>query len=374
MLRFLTAGESHGQALVAILEGMPAGLKIDRKKIDANLSLRQAGYGRSRRQSEIENDRVEILAGLKGGITLGSPIALLIRNRDNAIESLPPVFCPRPGHADLTGALKYHHKDLRCVLERASARETAARVAMGAVCRLFLEEFNIEIISHTVAISKIQAHTTSLSFNQIKSKAKNSPLRCADKTAEKLMIKEIDSIKKIGDSLGGVFEVRAKNVPPGLGSYVHYDRRLDGRLAAALMSIPSVKGIEIGMGKECAMERGAAVHDEIFYEKKKKFYRKTNNAGGLEGGVTNGENIVIKCALKPIPTLINALSSVDINTKKSKRASVQRSDVCVVPAAGIIGQAMTAFEISRVFLEKFGSDNMKDIKNAFSFYMKEIAG
>jgi chorismate synthase len=373
MLRFLTAGESHGYGLVAILEGIPAGLKIEKEKINENLALRQSGYGRSERQTKIEEDKIEILGGLKGKVTLGSPIALLIKNKDFSLEGLPPVFCPRPGHADLAGALKYHHYDLRCVLERASARETAARVAVGAICEILLAEFNIEIVSHTISIVEIEAHTASLSFEQIKLNIKKSPLRCADKTAEKLMIEEIDKIKEAGDSLGGVFEVIVRNVPPGLGSYVHYDRRLDGRLAGILMSIPSIKGVEIGMGFESAKKSGSFVHDEIFYEKKGKFYRKTNNAGGLEGGVTNGENIIVRCALKPIPTLKRPLSSVDMNTKELKKASVQRSDICVVPACGIIGQAMVAFEISRALLEKFGADNMKDIKSAFNAYMEGIS-
>lgn len=373
MLRFLTAGESHGKALTAILEGIPAGIKISTEKINELLSLRQAGYGRSERQTKIEKDEVEILGGLKGGCSLGGPIAFLIKNKDFTIEELPPIFCPRPGHADLPGILKYQHSDIRCVLERASARETAARVAVGAVCGIFLKNFNIELLSHTVAIAEIEAHTASLSFEEISLNIKNSPLRCADKVAEKLMIEEIDKIAKNNDSLGGVFEIVIKDVPPGLGSYVHYDRRLDAGLAQVLMSIPSVKGVEVGMGFEVAKKAGSAVHDEIFYEKSKKFYRKTNNAGGLEGGVSNGEDIILRCALKPIPTLKNPLSSVDINTKEIKGASVQRSDVCVVPAAGIIGQAMAAFEISRVFLEKFGSDNMKDIKKNFNSYMKEIS-
>ncbi|MFH1856346.1 MAG: chorismate synthase [Candidatus Omnitrophota bacterium] len=370
MLRFLTAGESHGLGLTAILEGIPAGLKIEKEKINEALSLRQVGYGRSERQTKVEIDTVEILSGLKGGVTLGSPIALFIKNKDNSIETAAGVFCPRPGHADLAGALKYKHKDLRCVLERASARETAARVAVGAVCEILLEEFGIFLLSHTVDISGIEAHTSAFSFEQIKSAVKKSVLRCADEAAGKLMIEEIDKMKEAGDTLGGVFEVIAKNIPAGLGSYVHYDRRLDAKLASALMSIPSVKGVEIGMGFGVAAKAGSDIHDEIFYDKKKKFYRKTNNAGGLEGGVTNGEDVVLRAAVKPIPTLMKPLSSVDINTKEKKDASVQRSDVCVVPACGVIGEAMTAFEISGALLEKFGSDNMEDIKKAFDDYIR----
>lgn len=374
MLRFFTAGESHGQAQVAILEGMPAGLKIDPEEINRNLALRQAGYGRSIRQTKVEKDQVEILSGTKGGVSLGSPIALVIKNRDTSIETAGAIFCPRPGHADLSGALKYNHKDLRCVLERASARETAARTAVGGVCEIFLEDFGIETVSHTKSISVVKTDTEKLSFDEIKSRIEKSSLRCADEAAEKAMVEEITKAKENGDSVGGVFEIVIRNVPVGLGSYVHYDRRLDACLAFALMSIPSVKAVEIGLGFGCVKMPGSKVHDEIFYNKKRKFYRKTNNAGGIEGGVSNGEDIVLRCAVKPIPTLTKALLSVDINTKETKEASVQRSDVCVVPAAGIVGKAIAAFEISKAFLEKFGCDNMDDIKAAFEMYKKRIAG
>lgn len=373
MLRFLTSGESHGQALIAILEGMPAGLKINIDNINRNLALRQAGYGRSERQTKVEKDTAEILSGTKGGVTLGSPIALVIKNKDTSIETAAGVFCPRPGHADLAGALKYNHADLRCVLERASARETAARVAVGAVCEIFLEEFSIEAISYTKVISVVEANTEKLSFDELKSKIENSSLRCADKAAENAMVKEIAKAKEKGDSIGGIFEIMVRNVPVGLGSYVHYDRRLDANLAAALMAIPSVKGVEIGLGFDCAKMSGSRVHDEIFHDSKKGFYRKTNNAGGIEGGMSNGEDIILRCAVKPIPTLTKALLSVDINTKEAKEASVQRSDVCVVPAAGIVGKAMTTFEISKAFLEKFGCDNMDDIRAAFKMYKERIA-
>lgn len=372
MLRFLTAGESHGFGLVAILEGLPAGLKIEKEKINELLALRQAGYGRSERQTKIEQDKIEILSGLKGGITLGSPVALLLRNKDASMETAPAVFCPRPGHADLAGALKYNHQDLRSVLERASARETAIKTAVGAVCKIFLEEFDILSLGHTVAVSDVRIKRCGSSFGEIRNALKESLLRCADKKAEKLMMKRIDKAGKAGDTLGGVFEIIVKNVPAGLGSYVHYDRRLDAMLAGAFMAIPSVKAVEIGVGFEASALEGSKVHDEIFYSGERGFYRNTNNAGGIEGGVSNGEDIVIRAGVKPIPTLMKPLSSVNMKTKKKEDASVQRSDVCVVPACGIIGEAVAAFEISKVLLEKFGSDNMRDIRTAFNNYKKEI--
>ncbi|MFH2144645.1 MAG: chorismate synthase [Candidatus Omnitrophota bacterium] len=341
MLRFMSAGESHGEAMVAILEGMPAGMKIELNKINQELSRRQQGYGRGQRM-KIERDTARILSGIKGKTTLGSPIALMVGNKDFKINELPAIFAPRPGHADLAGAVKYGFSDIRCVLERASARETAVRVAAGAVCKMFLGEFNMRIESKIVSI--------------------------AGETERKQIRKKIDEARKRKDTLGGIFEVIVRNVPPGLGTYVHYDRRLDAKLAASLMSIPGIKAVEFGMGFALAGEFGSSVHDEIFYLKNKGFYRKTNNAGGLEGGMSNGEPIIARCAMKPITTLANPLSSVDIRTKKKRLATVQRADICAVEAAGVIAEAMAAMVICEVFMEKFGADSMISIKRAFREY------
>lgn len=343
MLRFLTAGESHGRCLVAILEGIPSGLEIKRERIDLELKRRQFGLGRSERQ-KIEEDRVEILSGLKNNITLGSPIALLIENKDFRIEELEKISIPRPGHADLPGAIKYNFPDIRFVSERASAREAAARVAIGAVCKIFLDEFGIKVESKVLEIG-------------------------GEKEIEKIK-KKVQEAKERGDSLGGVFEVIVKNVPIGLGSYVHYDRRLDARLALAIISIPGIKAIEFGLGFGFKDKFGSEAHDAIYFSKSKGFYRKTNNAGGIEGGVSNGEDIVIRCCMKPIPTLQKPLDSVDIITKKKTKAAIERADICAVESAGVIAESMTAFVIADCFLEKFGQDNLEDIKRNFNDYIK----
>lgn len=344
MLRFLTAGESHGKALLAILEGMVANLPLSPDDINPELSRRQEGYGRGGRM-KIEKDAVEIVAGMRKGKTMGSPIALLIPNRSTELfEQI--VTVPRPGHADLAGALKYNQNDIRNVLERASARETAARVAVGAVCRKFLSEFKISISSSIVHIG---------------GKLQNSEWEAA-----------IDKARENGDSLGGVFEVRVEGVPPGLGSFMQWDRRLDGRLALALTSIPAVKGVEIGLGFEQAKLPGSKVHDEIYY-KDGKFFHKTNNAGGLEGGVTNGEPIILKAAMKPISTLVKPLKSVDLKTKEAVEAHVERSDVCAVEAAGVVGEAVSAFEIANAFLEKFGGDGLEETRDNFLAYQKRMS-
>ncbi|MCX5657595.1 MAG: chorismate synthase, partial [Candidatus Omnitrophica bacterium] len=336
MLKYTTAGESHGKALLAILEGMPAGIKIDKGKIDLDLKRRQGGYGRGKRM-DIERDRVEILSGVRKDITLGSPIALSIENKDYKIEGLPSVSCPRPGHADLAGALKYNTKDIRNILERASARETAGRVAAGAICKMLLGEFGIEIISHVIGIGKIKVETNGLYYSRIKPLAEKSELRCVDKSAEKKMIDEIDEAGEKGDTLGGVFEIAILGVPVGLGSFMQPDLRLDGRLARALMSIQSVKAVEIGNGLAASKSFGSDVHDAIYFDKNKKcFYRKTNNAGGIEGGLTNGESIIIRAFMKPISTLMSPMASVNVVTKKSEKAATERSDICVVPAAGVV--------------------------------------
>ncbi len=370
MLRFLTSGESHGKCLVAILEGMVAGLPLEESDINQELARRQEGYGRGGRMT-IEKDRAEILSGVRQKKTLGGPIALLVPNKDFKINELPVVKKPRPGHADLVGVMKYGQEDVRDVLERASARETTARVAVGAVCRIFLKEFGIDLVSHVVAIGGVKADTSRLSFSEIKEKSKKSPMHCADEKATKRMMALVDQARKSRDTIGGIFEVIVKGAPVGLGSFVHYDRRLSARLCAALMSIQAVKGVEIGMGFKVAETAGRDVHDEIFYDKKKGFYRKTNNAGGFEGGVTNGENLVLRAATKPYSTLMSPMRSVHIDTKKKEAATVERSDVTAVPACGVVGEAMVAFELAKSLLEKFGGDSLKETQRNFDGYLKQ---
>lgn len=338
MLRFMSAGESHGECMVAIVEGLPAGLHLDEKIINKELSRRQQGYGRGGRM-QIEKDTVKILSGIKGKKTIGSPVALMIKNKDFKINELDSITEPRPGHADLSGYMKYGFSDMRCVLERASARETVVRVAAGAIAKIFLNEFGIKISSKVISVG--------------------------GQTSKKKIKDKIDFARKRKDTLGGVFEVEAINVPAGLGSYVHYDRRLDGRLALALMSIPAIKAVEFGIGFEGANKFGSKVHDEIFYSKKKGFYRITNNAGGLEGGMSNAETIVARCGMKPIATLGNPLRTVDIKKKKPVRASIQRSDISAVEAAGVIGESMTAIVIADAFMERYGGDDLKRIKKTF---------
>lgn len=345
MLRFLTAGESHGKALVAILEGMVSGLKIDKQKINSELQRRKLGSGRGGRM-KIEKDKVEILSGTKRNITLGSPIALLIENKDYSIERLPSVYCPRPGHADLAGSIKYDFKDARCVLERASARETAARTAVGAICKVLLDQFKVRI--------------------------KNSIISIGGEFGDLAINKKIKQAKAKGDTLGGVFEVRVFGLPVGLGSYVHYDRRLDNSLAGSVMSIPAIKSVEFGLGLGFSVKFGSQVHDAIFYSKKKGYYRKTNNAGGLEGGVTNGEPLIIRACMKPISTVGNPLPSVNISTKKSSRATVERHDTCAVESAAVIAEATVAFELAKAFLEKFGGDSLNQVKQGYHNYLKNI--
>ncbi|MFH1406617.1 MAG: chorismate synthase [Candidatus Omnitrophota bacterium] len=372
MLRYLTAGESHGKALVAILEGMPAGLKIEEDFINTELSRRQRGYGRGKRM-EIEQDRIEIISGLRKSKTIGSPIALLIKNRDYSIERLNSLTKPRPGHADLAGALKYGFDDVRNVLERASARETAVRVAVGASCKILLDEFGIEVMSHVLCIGGIEAHLFGISLEELKRRSRRSPVGCADENAAKLMMKRIETMRERGDSLGGTFEVIAKNVPPGLGTYAQSDLRLDSRIAGALVSIHGVKGAEIGNALIGARVPGSQFHDEIFYRKGKGFYRKTNNAGGIEGGVSNGEIILARAFMKPISTLSSPLSSVDIKTKKQFKASVERHDICAVPAAGVIGEAVLAFEIAKAMREKFAGDSVLEMKRNYHGYLRQLA-
>ncbi|MDQ7842746.1 MAG: chorismate synthase [Armatimonadota bacterium] len=369
-LRFLTAGESHGRALTAILEGLPAGLVVSVEEINAQMSRRQVGYGRSPRM-KLEADRVEIVSGLMGGETIGAPVALRVENRDVRLDE-PPLTRPRPGHADLAGAMKYGFRDLRRVLERASARETAARVAVGAVCRAFLGAFGISIFSHVVEIGSVAITQRPLRWEDIPGVAEGSDLRCADAAAEARMREAIEAARKAGDTLGGVFEVVALGVPPGLGSYVHWDRKLDGRLAQAVMSIPAVKGVEVGSGFEMARTPGSRAHDEIRYQPDRGFFRETNRAGGMEGGVTNGEPVVVRGAMKPLSTLMAPLLSVDLETKAPSRGAVVRSDVCAVPAAGVVAEAMVAFVLADAFLEKFGGDTMADIGATYRAYRSRL--
>ncbi|MFH1753471.1 MAG: chorismate synthase [Candidatus Omnitrophota bacterium] len=371
-MRYLTAGESHGKAVIAILEGMVSGLSVDKKVIDDDLKRRMQGYGRGDRM-KIESDSVKLLSGLKDGTTLGSPITLMVENTDSSIDALPALSCPRPGHADLAGALKYNQADLRTVLERSSARETVARVCVGGVSKMLLSAFGIDILSYVTVIGGVDCHTKSLSFDELRNLAGDSPVRCPDETASKLMCEEIDSAKDSGDTIGGAFEVIAKNVPPGLGSYVHWDRKLDADLARALMSIQAIKGVGVGLGVGVAKKRGSKCHDEIIYQKGNGFGRKTNNAGGIEGGVSNGEDIVLRAYMKPIATLNAPLNSVDIKTKMKKRADVQRADVCAVPAAGVVGEAVVAFVLANAMCEKFGGDSLDEMKRNYDGYLKQIA-
>ena len=378
MLRFLDAGESHGKCLLGIIEGLPAGLSLNEENINLDLKRRQGGYGRGERM-KIEQDRVEILSGLVEGKTIGSPLGLMIKNKDweNWQEKeYPPLSISRPGHADFAGAIKYGFKDVRKVLERASARQTAMRVAIGSLTQQFLEEFDLNIYSYVLRIGQVKARRIT-SFNpKIKAEINKSPVYCIDGIASIGMCREIDRAQEKGDTLGGVFEVVISGVPIGLGSYVEWDRRLDARLAAAFMSIPGVKAVEIGEGIEASEKKGSAVHDEIFIRDKlnsnsSRYYRKTNRAGGIEGGIANGEEVVIRAYLKPIPTLINPLHSIDFATKKETKAIYQRSDICVVPAASIVGEAVAAWEIAVAFLEKFGGDSLVEIKENYENY-KEL--
>lgn len=416
-LRYLTAGESHGQALTCIIDGVPSNLALSADDINKDLARRQKGFGRGGRM-KIETDRAQILSGVRHGKTLGSPISLLIENKDwtnweiimnpepaGAIQKsalhnqspIPdprslPVTRPRPGHADLTGALKYNHRDLRNVLERSSARETATKVAAGAVAKKFLSEFDIQIISYVTEIGAIRMagavdrkQGTENNLLKLFKKAEASSVRCPDEKAEEKMITKIKTAIKKGDTLGGVFEVAVLGVPAGLGSYSQWDRKLEAKLSYAIMGIQAIKGVEIGMGFEMAGSFGSEVMDEIYYRAQNSehrtqtkkgpgsgFYRKTNNAGGIEGGMSNGMPIIVRAAMKPIPTLKTPLSSIDINTKKKFLAAYERSDTCAVPAASVIGEAVTALVIADCFLDKFGGDSMEEIKRNYSGYLKQI--
>jgi chorismate synthase len=411
-LRFLTSGESHGKTLIGIIEGIPSGLYLSEEDIDRDLKRRQSGYGRGARM-KIESDHAEILSGVRWGKTIGSPISLSIENKDwknwqdiMRVEELTPnselrtpnsLTRPRPGHADLAGAIKYGTHDIRDILERSSARETAMRVALGAIAKKFLSKFSIHVGSYVVQIGKIRikgyrgqgvkgSSESTRTLESIFKKAEMSSVRCPSKETTKKMIKLIDKTIKEGNSLGGIFEIFVKGAPAGLGNHVQWDRRLDGRLAQALMSIQAIKSVEVGLGFKMAEHFGSEVMDEIFYRAKSlnsqlrtpnselptSFYRKTNYAGGIEGGITNGMPIILRASMKPIPTLRRALRSINIITKKPVEAAYERSDICAVPAAGVIGEAMAALTITDAFLEKFGGDSMVETKRNYDSYIEHI--
>lgn len=385
MLRYLTAGESHGQALVAIVEGVPSGLPLHADDIDRDLARRQVGYGRGERM-KIESDTAILLAGVRHGFTLGSPVAVQINNRDwpNWQEKMNPapvpgraeeqMTRPRPGHADLVGSVKYNHTDIRHTLERASARETATRVVVGALARRLLAEFGVSVHSRVIRIGSVQAPSVIPNI-QVYEKAELCPVRCGEPNVAEQMCRVIDAAKQAGDSVGGVFEVAVFGLPPGLGSYVHPDRKLDGRLAMSLMSIQAIKGVEIGMGFQVAQLLGSQVHDGIAYHPASAgwgYYRPTNNAGGIEGGMTNGEPLVVRAAMKPIATLYKPLASIDMHTKEPSMAGVERSDTCAVPAAAVVGEAAVAWELAVAFLEKLGGDNMQEITLRYRRWQEEL--
>lgn len=388
-LSFRTAGESHGRGLVALLEGLPAGLSLEMvRDVDPDLKRRQGGYGRGRRM-EIESDRAEVLSGIRLGETIGSPVALVVWNKDSenwleAMSPLPPdpdgnpkalrsLYLPRPGHADLVGLLKYDRRDTRDILERASARETAARVACGAVCKKLLADFGVEIGSHVTSIGSVEAQVPHKLPEDLNSAVDESPLRTLDDEAASSMIEAIDQAKEEGDTLGGIFEVVVRGLPAGLGSYVSYDTKLDGRLAGAMMSIQAIKGVEIGVGFEGARRPGSEVHDPITTDESAPraggIGRSSNRAGGLEGGITTGEPLVVRAAMKPISTLRKRLPSVDMRDGSAKDAAVERSDVCAVPAAAVVGEAMVALVLADAFLEKFGGDAMSEVRRNFESYI-----
>ncbi|COE48303.1 chorismate synthase [Bacillus cereus] len=377
-MRYITAGESHGPQLTTIIEGVPAGLPLVADDINEELARRQKGYGRGRRM-QIETDQVQVVSGVRHGETLGSPIALVVENRDFAhwtkIMGAEPlteqeekeikrkVTKPRPGHADLNGAIKYGHRDMRNVLERSSARETTVRVAAGAVAKKVLAELGITVAGHVIEIGGVEAkETTYRSIEELKSITEASPVRCLDEEAGNQMIKAIDDAKSNGDSIGGIVEVIVEGMPIGVGSYVHYDRKLDAKLAAAIMSINAFKGVEIGIGFEAAHIPGSEVHDEILWNEEHGYTRRTNNAGGLEGGMTTGMPIVVRGVMKPIPTLYKPLQSVDIDTKEPFTASIERSDSCAVPAASVVAEAVVAWELATALIEQFGLDRMDLIR------------
>lgn len=388
MLKFQTAGESHGQGLVAIISGLPAGLRPDLNYVNRELKRRMGGYGRGGRM-KIESDAAQFLSGIRHGQTIGSPIALFIENRDwsnwkdaMAVEDRPearekykPLSPPRPGHADLAGCLKYNFRDARYVLERASARETAARVGVGALAKLFLLDFGIEVASHVVAVGRVALPPGEVSFDAVLALRNKEEivLNCVDVATEERMKQEVDLATENRDTVGGIFEVRARGLPPGLGACSQWDERLDGHLAQAVVSIQAVKGVEIGNAMENAAHFGSGVQDEIGYNRQEsRFTRKSNRAGGLEGGMTNGQEVIVRGFLKPISTLRRPLESVSFETREPVKAAYERSDVCVVPAAGVVGEAMVALVLARAFLEKFGGDSILETRRNYEGYLEQV--
>lgn len=378
-MRILTAGESHGEYIISVLEGFPKGVKIEQKVINEELERRASGVGRGKRMSSIEKDKVVIISGLRNKVTLGSPIAMLVKNKDTKIfsqsqDELPVISVPRPAHADLAGLLKYHDTDIRNILERASARETVARVCAGSVCKQFLRNFGMKIASFTVSVAAVASLKNPQNISEVIKRAKKSKLNCLDAAKEKVMIREIRKAQKKGDSLGGIIEVWIDGAPPGLGSFMHFDRRLDAKFAAYLMSIPAIKGVEVGLGFAYAKKRGSVSHDAIYcsttHKANKAFIRKTNNSGGIEGGISTGETIVLRLAMKPIATLSKPLDSVNVTTKKKEKAPTVRSDTCAIVACGIIAESMSAIAITECFLDKFGCDTLDEIKLNYKNYFK----
>lgn len=384
-LRYLTAGETHGPQLTAIIEGLPSQLTLDFEELNFQLHRRQKGYGRGRRM-QIEKDTAQIVGGVRHGYTTGAPVALVVANNDwthwRNIMNIEPiegtdeekrrVHRPRPGHADLNGGLKYNHKDLRNVLERSSARETTVRVACGAIARQFLAEFGIKVAGQVIRIGEIEAPPHNLSIDELIEQTEASSVRVVDAETEKRMEAYIDQIKEDGDSIGGIVECIIEGVPIGLGSYVQYDRKLDARIAQGVMSINAFKGVEIGIGFEAGILRGSQVHDEIMYNEEQGYYRASNRLGGFEGGMTNGMPVVVRGVMKPIPTLYKPLQSVDIDTKEAFTAQVERSDACAVPAASVVMEHVVAWEIANAFLEKFGGDSMDEIKANYNNYLAQL--
>lgn len=383
-LRFLTAGESHGPGLTAIIEGLPAGLSLSEDDINPDLLRRQGGHGRGGRM-KIEKDRVEFHSGVRWGETIGSPVTLWIANDDSsnwagkmsphAADKDPSIMIsrPRPGHADLVGVLKYDREDIRDILERSSARETTVRVAIGGVCRKFLADFGIDILSHVVRLGEVEAPPVPVDVNlsELRTKVETSPVRCADPATSEKMVKHIDEVVREKDTLGGIIEIIATGLPIGLGSHVQWDRKLDSRIAAAVLSVQAMKGIEFGLGFNASSHRGSQVHDEIHYDGN-SFYRLTNNAGGLEGGMTDGMPLVVRVAKKPISTVRKGLQSVDLKTMEPSQSTYQRSDVTAVPAAGVVLEAVIAFVLADAMLEKFGGDSLRETKNNYTSYLKQI--
>ncbi len=392
MMRYYTAGESHGKCLVVVLEGIPSGLRLNEDDINKELRRRQHGYGRGKRM-EIEKDRVEILSGIRFGETIGSPISMMIENKDwskwkdtmsiretRDIKIMEkPLTHPRPGHADLPGVLKFRRSDIRDILERSSARETASRVAVGAVCKKLLDVLRVKVLSFTNEIGGVSIKlpkTYMVDIEKFIKKVELSKLRCPDKNADNMMVKAINAAHKKGDTLGGIFSVIVHNITAGLGSHVQWDLKLDAKIARSIMSIQGIKGVEIGAGFDLARKMGSEVHDEIFFRSPKKrgrgYYRRTNNAGGIEGGISNGEKIIVRAVMKPIPSLQTPLRSVDILTKKQVKAEVVRADTCAVPAAGVVGESVVAFEIAKAIKEKFGGDCLFGMKSNYNAYIEYV--